>query len=90
MTLDEALALVKEGRETKTKNVLKEFGEVQILNGRYGPYIKKNGENYRIPKSMDPSTLDLETCEQLIEENGPTRRRGGSGSGNGKRRKAAG
>jgi DNA topoisomerase-1 len=79
--LDEAIRIIKEGRETKTKNVIKDFGEVQVLNGRYGPYIKKDGENYRIPKGTDPSTLDLEFCQQLIEENGPTRRRG--------RRKAA-
>ena len=74
--LDEAILIIKEGRESKTKNVIKDFGEVQVLNGRYGPYIKKAGENYRIPKGTDPSTLDLEVCEQLIEENGPTRRRG--------------
>ncbi|MBK34173.1 MAG: DNA topoisomerase I [Gemmatimonadetes bacterium] len=74
--LDEAIQIIKEGRENKTKNVIKDFGEVQVLNGRYGPYIKKGGENYRIPKGTDPSTLDLETCEQLMEENGPTRRRG--------------
>ena len=74
--LDEAIQIIKEGRENKTKNVIKDFGEVQVLNGRYGPYIKKDGENYRIPKGTDPSTLDLETCEQLMEENGPTRRRG--------------
>ena len=73
---DEAILIIKEGRESKTKNVIKDFGEVQVLNGRYGPYIKKAGENYRIPKGTDPSTLDLEVCEQLIEENGPTRRRG--------------
>ena len=74
--LDEAIQIIKKGRENKTKNVIKDFGEVQVLNGRYGPYIKKDGENYRIPKGTDPSTLDLETCEQLMEENGPTRRRG--------------
>ncbi len=79
--LEEAIQLIKEGRENKTKNVIKDFGDVQVLNGRYGPYIKKDGENYRIPKGTDPSTLDLEACEQLMEENGPTRRRG--------RRKAA-
>ena len=74
--LDEAIQIIKEGRENKTKNVIKDFGEVQVLNGRYGPYIKKDGENYRIPKGTDPSTLDLETCEQLREVYGPTRRRG--------------
>ncbi|HAA77368.1 TPA: type I DNA topoisomerase [Candidatus Latescibacteria bacterium] len=80
ITLDEAKAIIKDGRENKTKNVIKEFGEIQILNGRYGPYIKKGKDNYRIPKGTDPATLDQAACEQIMEENGPTRRRGRRGA----------
>lgn len=83
VTLDEAKQIIKEGRENETKNVIKDFGEIQVLNGRYGPYIKKGSDNYRIPKGVEPATLDEETCEQIIQENGPTRKRGG------RRRKAA-
>ncbi len=80
ITLEEALEIIKDGRENKTKNVIKEFGEIQILNGRYGPYIKKGKDNYRIPKGTDPATLDQAACEQLMEEHGPTRRRGRRGA----------
>ena len=72
--------IIKDGRENKTKNVIKEFGEIQILNGRYGPYIKKGKDNYRIPKGTDPATLDQAACEQIMEEQGPTRRRGRRGA----------
>lgn len=80
VTLEEAKQIIKDGRENKTKNVIKEFGEIQILNGRYGPYIKKGKDNYRIPKGTDPATLDQAACEQIMEENGPTRRRGRRGA----------
>ena len=80
IALDEAKQIIKDGRENKTKNVIKEFGEIQILNGRYGPYIKKDKDNYRIPKGTDPATLDQAACEQIMEENGPTRKRGRRGA----------
>jgi DNA topoisomerase-1 len=76
ITLDEAKAIIKDGQENKSKNVIKEFGEIQVLNGRYGPYIKKDKDNYRIPKGTDPGTLDQAACEAIMEEFGPTRKRG--------------
>ncbi len=39
---------------------------IQILNGRYGPYLKQGKENYKIPKRTDPSTLTEEDCLALI------------------------
>ena len=80
IALDEAKQIIKDGRENKTKNVIKEFGAIQILNGRYGPYIKKDKDNYRIPKGTDPATLDQAACEQIMEEHGPTRKRGRRGA----------
>jgi DNA topoisomerase-1 len=76
VTLDEARTIIKDGRKNKSKNVIKEFGEIQVLNGRYGPYIKKDKDNYRIPKGTDPGTLDQAACEAIMEEFGPTRKRG--------------
>ena len=80
ITLEEAQEIIRNGQENKTKNVIKEFGDIQILNGRYGPYIKKDKDNYRIPKGTDPATLDQAACEQIMEENGPTRKRGRRGA----------
>ena len=39
---------------------------IEILNGRWGPYIKVGKENHRIPKGTDVESLDREACEALI------------------------
>ena len=48
--------------------VLKEFKDkdISIINGRYGPYIKHAGSNYKIPKGTDPATLTEEACLEII------------------------
>ena len=58
--------------------IIAEFTEeplIQILKGRYGPYIKSDGKNYKIPKDKEPETLDRAACEELIAA-GPSKRRG--------------
>jgi DNA topoisomerase-1 len=50
---------------------------ISVLNGRFGPYITKGKDNYKIPKDRDPQTLTLEECEKIIESAGtakPTRK----------------
>ena len=39
---------------------------IEVLNGRYGPYIKSSGKNYKIPKSIDPKKLSRIDCLDLI------------------------
>ena len=41
---------------------------IQVLNGRYGPYIKQGKENYKIPKKSDPSHLTEEACLTIISK----------------------
>lgn len=57
-----------------TMQTIKEFKEadIQIIDGRYGPYIKHAGSNYKIPKGKDASTLTEEECRQLVETSQPT------------------
>jgi DNA topoisomerase-1 len=43
-----------------------DFGDIQVLNGRYGAYIKTAEGNYRIPRSVDAHTLSKEQCQELI------------------------
>ncbi|MCS6917432.1 MAG: type I DNA topoisomerase [Chitinophagales bacterium] len=64
--LEEAIALIEE----KSNNVIKEFPEegILVLNGRYGPYIKKGAVNARIPKNRAPQELTLAECEQLLQQ----------------------
>ena len=73
ITLDECARLIAETPETPTTNaVLAEWGDLQIVNGRYGPYLKSGGNNYRIPKGTDVSMLTEADCQAIIAASGPT------------------
>ena len=67
VTLDRALEIAAAEEDRKAKNVIRDFDDFQVLNGRYGPYIRKDGKNYRIPRGMDAATLDRETLEKLMQ-----------------------
>ena len=71
--LPRAIQLIEAKREkdTKSKEPIKTFAEepeLQVLNGRYGPYIAFKGKNYRIPKGQVPEELTLEQCREIIEK----------------------
>ena len=73
VTLDEAITLIKEKRQQESQKHLKSFdadGKLQILNGRYGPYIAYDGKNYRIPKAMHATAakLTFDQCMEIIEK----------------------
>ncbi len=71
VTLERALELVAEKKEFDANREIKVFEgtDIIILRGRYGPYITDGVKNARIPKDVeDPSTLDLQTCQELIEK----------------------
>ncbi len=70
---EEAIELIRQGKESKAKQVLHDFGEIQVLKGPYGPYIKYNKKNFKIPKNTDAESLDKATCEQIISEAPPPR-----------------
>ena len=42
------------------------FGDIQVLNGKYGAYIKTSEGNYKIPRSIDAQTLTQEQCMEII------------------------
>ena len=69
--LDRALSLIRDKREkdAKAKEPIRTYPEddgLQVLNGRYGPYIAWQGKNYRIPKGYVPAELTLEQCREII------------------------
>ncbi len=70
VTLEEALMVVAEKKLADANRIIQDFTEagIQVLNGRYGPYISDGNKNARIPKGDDPTALDLETCQRLIAE----------------------
>lgn len=73
INLDRAIELIEEKRKKDREKVIRIFEEdenLQVLNGRWGPYIAFNKENYKIPKDTDASSLSFEDCKKLIKDSG--------------------
>lgn len=73
ITLERAIELIEEKRQQDKNKHIKKFDEMpglEILNGRYGPYIAFEGKNYKIPKNTDPAGLSLEECKKIMEKKG--------------------
>ena len=69
--IDRAIELIEEKRKKDLEKIIKVFSEnetVQVLKGRYGPYLVINKQNYRIPKNTDPAALTLEECIKISED----------------------
>ena len=72
--LDTCISLIQESETKKTGGIIAEYTEsgIQVIDGAYGPYIKCNGSNYRIPKGTDPAELTEEKCKEIIASSEPT------------------
>jgi DNA topoisomerase-1 len=71
LTAEEAIELIQKKRETDRNKIIKTFdqdAELQILNGRFGPYIMYKKGNYKIAKTQDPAALTFEQCMEIIEK----------------------
>ena len=78
--LERAVFLIEEKEEIARNRIIKEFegSDIQVLNGRYGPYISNGQLNGKIPKDREPASLTLEEVTKLLEETGkPARGRFG-------------
>ena len=67
--LEECIAAIKAQQEAAPENnIIMEFQDedIAVINGRYGPYIKHAGKNFRIPKGTDAAALTLEQCREFI------------------------
>ena len=71
------ITLIKESESKKSGGIIAEFtaSGIQVINGAYGPYIKADGSNYKIPKGTDPQTLTEEKCKEIISSSEPTGRK---------------
>ncbi|MBQ7273285.1 MAG: type I DNA topoisomerase [Bacteroidales bacterium] len=75
ITLEECEALINETpAEKPAQEIIAEFGDIKIINGRYGPYIKQGESNYKIPRGKDAASLTEADCQAIISENGPTKK----------------
>jgi len=73
VSLESCISLIQEAETEKPATAfLAEFGDIKVVNGRYGPYIKKGDSNYKIPKGMDAASLTESDCQSIINNTEPT------------------
>ncbi|MBL7846546.1 MAG: type I DNA topoisomerase [Cyclobacteriaceae bacterium] len=78
ITPERAVELIQAKRESDRNKTIKVFAEntdIQVLNGRFGPYIKAGKKNVKIPKDKVPADLTLEECLALAEKAPESKRR---------------
>ncbi len=77
ITLDQAIELIQAKKETEKNKQIAVFGDgadaIQVLRGRFGPYISYKKKNYKIPKTLNPEELTEEQVKNLITEAAPKR-----------------
>jgi DNA topoisomerase-1 len=68
VTLERALEVIREKQIADANRLILDFPDagIQVLNGRYGPYITDKTRNAKIPKERDPKTLTLEECRSML------------------------
>ena len=64
ITSEQAIALLEKNQQQQLP--IHVFGDIQVLNGRYGAYIKTAAGNYKIPRSVDAQSLTEEQCREII------------------------
>ncbi|MGM9739143.1 MAG: type I DNA topoisomerase [Candidatus Cryptobacteroides sp.] len=77
VTLEECISLIDSVADKAATNTpLLEFTEsdIHVINGRYGPYIKHDGKNFKIPKGIDAATLTEEKCKEIIASTEPSKK----------------
>ena len=70
VTLDQAIQLLEQKQQQEEP--IHVFGDIQVLNGRYGAYIKTPQGNYKLPRGVEAATLTAEACQEIIAKSEPT------------------
>ncbi|NDW10742.1 type I DNA topoisomerase [Dysgonomonas sp. 520] len=81
VTSEEAIELILEKRKKDSERVIKVFeqdAEMQLLNGRYGPYLAYKKKNYKLPKGAVPAEMTFEDCMKIINAEPATKEKKGS------------
>jgi len=74
VTMERALEIISEKNESEKNKIIKDFGEIMVLNGKYGPYLTKDKQNHRLPKGIDAQKLTREECLKIIEKSDKTKK----------------
>jgi len=90
VTLDQALELVAQHKQMLKDRIIKTFESegIEILKGRYGPFVTDGKRNASVPKDVEPDSLDLEQCKKMLDEAPPKGKRGRFGKKKGGGKKA--
>jgi DNA topoisomerase-1 len=73
ITVEECAAIIRESAtQAPEQTVIAEFGDIRIINGRYGPYIKQGDSNFKIPRGTDAKALSEADCKAIIANSQPT------------------
>jgi DNA topoisomerase-1 len=70
VTLEQAIQLLEQKQQQEEP--IHVFGDIQVLNGRYGAYIKTPQGNYKLPRGVEATTLTAEACQEIIAKSEPT------------------
>ena len=68
VTQERAVGIILEKNEADKNKTIHDFGDIRVLNGRYGAYLVKDKKNFRLPKGTDPAKLTKEDCQRIIED----------------------
>ncbi|MEE4302944.1 MAG: DNA topoisomerase I [Wenzhouxiangella sp.] len=92
ITLEQALELVAEHKQRMKERIIQQFSDegIQVLKGRYGPFVTDGKRNASVPKDQEPEKLSLEECQKMLAEAPPKGRRGKFGKKKAGGKKAAG
>ena len=74
VTFERAIEVILEKTNSDKMKVVKDFGDIMVLNGRYGPYLTKDKANFRLPKGTDAEKLTKEDCIKIIAESTKTKK----------------
>ncbi len=77
ITRERAEELIAAHKQAQANRIIQDFGDIQVLNGRYGPYITRSGQNVKVPKDQDPATLTQAECETYLAQAPARKRRAG-------------
>jgi DNA topoisomerase I len=74
VTMERAVEIILEKQDNDRKKILRDFDDIKLINGRYGPYISRDNINYRLPKGTDTEKLTREDCIRIIEKSDKNRK----------------
>ena len=76
VSLEECTGLIREAAAEAASgpSYIAEFGDIKVINGRFGPYIKQGVSNYKIPKGTVAENLTEADCQAIIAASGPTKK----------------